>query len=86
MERQFCMLGSWTWMERHCRDRGNFLSALSETWTFLHSTVGMDFSLFPLIPKKIPKFWKYEKKDKEHSHNFFQNIRIATSNIKLITQ
>lgn len=84
MERQFCMLGFWTCMERHCRDRENFPSALSETWILLYST-RMDFSLFPLIPKKIPKFLSMKKKIK-NTHNFFQNIRIATSNIKLITQ
>lgn len=37
-------------------------SALSETWIFLHSAVGVDFSLFPLIPKKIPKFLSTKKK------------------------
>lgn len=32
-------------------------------------------SLFPVIPKSLII---EKKKDKEHSHNFFQNIRIAT--------
>lgn len=40
----------------------NFLSALSETWIFLYSTVRTDFSLFPLIPKKVTKFLSIEKK------------------------
>lgn len=46
-------------MERLCRDKGNFLSALSETWIFLYSAAGTDPSLFPLIPNK---FLSIEKK------------------------